>query len=136
MKTVRLFIAATTVAWVMAAVPVAQAAELEGLWRTPKGWQVKIYKCGGGWCGRVMGGTTMRDAHNPNPALRKRRVVGIDLFRGMRKQGKRYRGSLYNPKDGKTYTGTIEPLSTHKLKLSGCILGGIICKGQTWTRIR
>ena len=83
-----------------------------------------------------MGGTTMKDVHNPDPRLRKRSVVGIDIFRGMRRQGKRYRGSLYNPRDGKTYSGYIEPLSANRLKLSGCVLGGLICKGQTWTRIR
>ena len=120
----------------LAGAGVALAAGVEGLWRTEHGWQVKIYKCGASWCGKVMGGTTMKDVHNPNPALRKRSVVGIDIIRGMRKQGKRFKGRLYNPKDGNTYTGYIEPLSASKPKLSGCVLGGLICKGQTWTRIR
>ena len=115
---------------------VAHAAGVEGVWRTEHGWQVKIYKCGASWCGKVVGGTTMKDVHNPNPSLRKRSVVGIDIIRSMRKRGKSYKGQLYNPKDGKTYTGTIEPLSANKLKLSGCILGGLICRSQTWTRIR
>ena len=129
-------ITAAGAALLMAGAGVAQAAGVEGVWRTERGWQVQIYKCGTGLCGKVVGGTTMKDVHNPNPSLRKRSVVGIDIMRGMRKDGKRYKGKLYNPRDGKTYTGTIEPLSANKLKLSGCVLGGLICKSQTWTRIR
>ena len=135
MRKVFVFAAAGAVL-LMAGAGVAHAAGVEGVWRTERGWQVKIYKCGGGLCGKVVGGTTMKDVHNPNPVLRKRSVVGIDIIRSMRKQGKRFKGKLYNPKDGNTYTGYIEPLSANKLKLSGCVLGGLICKGQTWTRIR
>ena len=120
----------------LAGIGVARAAGVEGQWRTEHGWQVKIYQCGGALCGRVMSGTTMKDVHNPDPRLRKRSVVGIRLIRGMRKRGGRYEGRLYNPGDGKTYTGYIEPLSADALRLSGCVLGGLICRGQTWTRLR
>ncbi len=132
----KLFITAGAALVMLAGAVVAQAAGVEGVWRTEHGWQVKIYQCGANWCGKVVGGTTMKDVHNPDPRLRKRSVVGIDIIRGMRKQGRRFKGKLYNPKDGNTYTGYIEPLSASKLKLSGCVLGGLICKGQTWMRIR
>ncbi len=109
---------------------------LDGVWRTEHGWHVKLYKCGGGYCGNVVGGTTMKDIHNPKPALRSRKVVGIRMIWGMRKSGSSYMGKLYNPKDGKVYSGYLKPLSANAVKLSGCILGGLICKSQTWKRIK
>jgi len=114
----------------------AMAGGIDGVWRTEHGWQVKLYKCGGSYCGTVVGGTSARDVHNPKPALRKRKMVGVRMIWGMRKSGSSYKGKLYNPNDGKIYSGYLKPLSARAIKLSGCILGGLICKGQTWTRIR
>ena len=113
-----------------------QAGELDGVWRTESGWHVKLYKCGSAYCGRVVGGTTMKDVHNPKASLRSRKVVGIRMIWGMKKHGSKYTGKLYNPKDGKTYSGKVNVLSKSAIKLSGCVFGGLICKGQTWKRIR
>ncbi len=114
----------------------ARAAEIDGTWRTEHGWLVRIAPCGAVRCGKVMGGTSMRDKYNPNPALRQRKVVGIRLMWGLRKQGGSYKGKLYNPKDGKTYVGYVKPLSASAIKLSGCILGGLLCRSQTWKRVK
>ena len=43
-------------------------------------------------------------------------------------------GTIYNAEDGKTYTGFIELTSANALKLEGCVMGGLICKGETWKR--
>lgn len=118
----------------MMSMGLAQAAGIDGVWRTPKGWKVKIYKCGASHCGRVIGGTKDRDVKNPNKALRKRKVVGIRMIWGMKKSGSSYAGKLYNPKDGKVYTGKISVSSPGSIKLSGCVFGGLICKGQTWRK--
>ena len=126
--------AGATAALIMAGA--AYAGELDGVWRTKSGWQVKLYKCGSAYCGRVVGGTTMKDVHNPKKSLRSRKVVGIRMVWGMRKKGSGYTGQLYNPKDGKTYSGKVKVLSNSAIKLSGCVFGGLICKGQTWVRIR
>ena len=45
-----------------------------------------------------------------------------------------WKGKVYNAEDGKTYTGFIQLTSANKLKLEGCVMGGLICKGETWTR--
>jgi len=121
-------------AGVVMSMGVAQAAGIDGVWRTQKGWKVKIYQCGGSRCGKVVGGTSAKDVHNPNKALRKRRMVGVRMIWGMKGSGSKYSGKLYNPNDGKTYTGKIEVQSASKLRLSGCVFGGLICKGQTWTK--
>lgn len=115
-------------------ISVAQAAGISGTWRTEKGWKVKLYKCGGSYCGRVVGGTKSRDTKNPNKALRSRKMVGVRMVWGMKKSGSGYSGKLYNPNDGKTYTGKISKVTGSSMRLSGCVLGGLICKGQTWRK--
>ena len=42
---------------------------------------------------------------------------------------------VYNAEDGKTYSGNITELGPTTIRLEGCALGGLICKGQTWTRV-
>ena len=126
---------ALLLAGAMLEAPQAQAGSgIEGTWRTEKGWLVKLFRCGGAYCGKVVGGTTMVDKNNPDPKLRQRKVVGIRLLWGLKESGGVWKGKLYNPKDGKTYTGSIKPVSANALKLSGCILGGLLCRSQTWKR--
>jgi uncharacterized protein (DUF2147 family) len=44
-----------------------------------------------------------------------------------------WRGSIYNGQNGQTYNVTVRAEGT-ALKVQGCVLGGIICSTQTWTR--
>ncbi|MEM6943506.1 MAG: DUF2147 domain-containing protein [Pseudomonadota bacterium] len=44
-------------------------------------------------------------------------------------------GEVWAPDDDKTYSGKMELKSPDLLELSGCVLGGLICRGQDWTRI-
>jgi uncharacterized protein (DUF2147 family) len=43
-------------------------------------------------------------------------------------------GEVYNAEDGKTYGGNITLMGANALRLEGCVMDGIMCKGQTWTR--
>jgi uncharacterized protein (DUF2147 family) len=36
---------------------------------------------------------------------------------------------------GRRFSSQINELPTGQLKIKGCILGGLICKSQVWTRI-
>ncbi len=42
-------------------------------------------------------------------------------------------GKAFNPEDGKTYSGRMV-LSGKRLRTSGCVFGGLICKSVNWTR--
>jgi uncharacterized protein (DUF2147 family) len=44
-------------------------------------------------------------------------------------------GKLYNTQDGATYNGTVTVVNKNTLKLEGCVLGGLVCQGPTWTRV-
>jgi uncharacterized protein (DUF2147 family) len=119
----------------------AQTAEdAFGTWLHPdNGSHIKVYKCGGGLCAKVVKVTdpSRKDDKNPNPKLRNRSVVGVVIMSGAKKSGKAtWSGKLYNTKDGQTYSGTVTVLDKKHLKLQGCVLGGLICQGPTWTRLK
>jgi len=92
-------------------------------------------------CGRIVWlwspnerGRPRTDAHNPDPALRSRPLLGIELVQGLRQTapGVWTQGRLYNPDDGRTYGGTVR-LKGGVLELEGCALK-VVCRSQTWRR--
>ncbi|MGX7872125.1 DUF2147 domain-containing protein [Mesorhizobium sp. ORM6] len=46
----------------------------------------------------------------------------------------KYAGNITDPANDKTYSGKAT-LSGTSLKMSGCVLGGLICKSQTWHKL-
>ena len=46
----------------------------------------------------------------------------------------KYAGSITDPANDKTYSGKAT-LSGTSLKMSGCVLGGLICKSQIWHKL-
>ena len=40
----------------------------------------------------------------------------------------------YRAEDGKTYSGNLTYSGGNSLQLQGYALGGLVCKGQTWTK--
>lgn len=43
-------------------------------------------------------------------------------------------GTIWAPDDEETYSSTME-LNGDVLEVSGCVLSGLICRGQDWTRL-
>jgi uncharacterized protein (DUF2147 family) len=116
------------------------AGDPVGVWRHPdNGSHSRIAKCGGGLCATIIKvrDPSRTDIKNPDPKLRKRPVEGITIMKGGRKAGENtWSGKLYNTQDGETYSGTLTLVDKDHLKLQGCVLGGLICQGPTWTRIK
>ncbi|HEV2542980.1 MAG TPA: DUF2147 domain-containing protein [Methylobacterium sp.] len=114
-----------------------KAPDLSGLWQTETaGSTVRIARCGSGYCGTIAAtaGTGV-DAQNPDPALRTRKLVGVQIMQAGTPSGAGFEGSLYNPNDGKTYAGSITPKGPDTVEVAGCVLS-VLCKRQTWRRIR
>ncbi|MCJ2096939.1 MULTISPECIES: DUF2147 domain-containing protein [unclassified Methylobacterium] len=123
----------------LASMPVcgpALAADPAGLWLTETGSsRVKVAPCGGGYCGTIVSAPGKAlDAKNPDPALRGRSVVGVQILDARQADGSGYSGSLYNPNDGKTYSGSLRLTGPNALEVSGCVMS-VFCKRQTWTRV-
>jgi uncharacterized protein (DUF2147 family) len=124
----------------------ALAADPNGTWLTEAGTsRIKIADCGGALCGNIVwlkdpnDAATQRpllDKNNPDAAKRVRPLMGVTIVIGMKPSGAdKWAGQVYNAEDGKTYTGNITMQGANALRLEGCALGGLICKGQIWTRV-
>ena len=46
-----------------------------------------------------------------------------------------YKGQVWRPSNDKIYVGNMT-LNGNSLDLAGCVLGGLICASQTWTRVQ
>jgi uncharacterized protein (DUF2147 family) len=121
------------------------AADAKGTWLTEGGKAtVRIAACGDALCGTIIAlkepndpdtGKPKTDKNNADPSQRSRPVIGSLIVLGMKPNGdNKWAGQVYNAEDGKTYTGSITLQNGNSLKLEGCILGGLICKAQAWTR--
>jgi uncharacterized protein (DUF2147 family) len=44
-------------------------------------------------------------------------------------------GTIVDVRDGTQYAGKIS-MEGESLRVEGCVMGGAICGGQTWTRVR
>lgn len=121
------------------AIAAGAADDLDGVWLTQSGdTRVRISPCGASQCGAIVwtkdGG---KDAKNPDAAKRERSLNGVQMISGMKRGSDgSYTGQLYNYLDGKTYTGKMAPVSKTELQLKGCVMGGLICKSQTWKRVQ
>ncbi len=104
---------------------VAQAASPYGIWLRPSnGANVLVYKC--------KGGLGMKVTKSSTPSK-----VGKVIMCGAKADGEnKWKGSLLNLDDGKTYSGVITLNGPKSLTLEGCVLGGLICKGDTWNKIK
>jgi uncharacterized protein (DUF2147 family) len=124
----------------VASIP-ALAADPRGTWFTEEQQsQVRIGECGGTIVALKepldpKTGRPWTDEHNPDPGKRNRPLIGVEVVLGMKPAGADKRaGQLYNASDGKTYSGNLTMIGGNTIKVQGCVMGGLVCKTQTWTR--
>lgn len=122
-----------------------ETTDPSGTWLTQAGdAKVQVSRCGAGVCGVVVWlrepidqatGKPAVDDKNPNPALRRRPMIGLPLFSGMRATGPAsWAGYIYNADDGGTYQSDITVIGPNTLRVNGCV--GALCGGEKWTRSR
>ncbi|NEU10854.1 DUF2147 domain-containing protein [Methylobacterium sp. BTF04] len=136
-QAVRRYGAALLVGLALSSPTLAQkAGDPSGLWLTETGdSKVRIARCGAGYCGTLVSvsGPGLDDK-NPDAALRTRSLVGVQIMNAGKPTSDGYEGSLYNPKDGKTYSGGLVLKGANTVEVSGCVMS-VFCKRQTWKRI-
>ncbi len=121
------------------------AADPTGIWLTQAGdAKVRVSKCGGGLCGVIVWlrnpidpatGKPAVDDKNHNPALSRRPMIGLPLFRGMSQTGpNKWSGTIYNADDGNSYASNVSVAGPGALRVEGCV--GALCSGEVWTRSR
>jgi uncharacterized protein (DUF2147 family) len=126
----------------LALAPAARAGGVVGDWLSRDGDAVvRIAPCGETVCGTFVWlrdaidpatGRPEIDAHNPNPALRGRRILGLTFLAGFKPAGggRWTDGRVYDPESGHTYRAKLSPAPDGRLKLEGCL--GPFCRGQIW----
>lgn len=117
-----------------AASPPEAAGSATGLWRNPHGTVVvRTSNCGANLCGAVVWASpeAISDAREAGVE----NLIGTQLLRDYRPNGPgRWRGTVFVPDMGKSFYSTIVQRGKDRMLISGCILGGLICKRQEWSR--
>lgn len=122
-----------------------------GIWYSEeKTSKIEVVRCGEEYCGDVVWlkdpvypqgakegtpGTPYLDHNNPNPEFRASPLLGLRIMRGFRfAEGAWSGGTIYDPKNGKTYRGKMTLASPTRLDLRGYV--GIPLFGRTshWSR--
>jgi uncharacterized protein (DUF2147 family) len=125
---------------------VAAQQRLAGVWLTAdKSSHVLFLACGADDCGQITWfkdpidpetGKPWRDKFNPDDAQKRRPLLGLVMITSLKPSSEdRWDGELYNPLDGKTYTGRFQIVGADRLQLKGCVLAGLICQTEMWTRV-
>ena len=123
---------------VTAALPFAASARgLEGQWRNPKGSVVvKVTTCDGGtaYCATVI------DASDKAKASARRggtpRLIGTQILTDLKPTGNGiFRGRAFEPKRNIRAPATVRVVGPDTITVKGCLISGIICKQQRWTRV-
>jgi glucan biosynthesis protein C len=124
----------------------AAAAVPVGRWYAEGGAaQVDIDRCGGALCGRVVwlrspfdeDGCELRDRHNPDPRLRDRPLIGLEILRGLERSDEPRvwtGGSIYDPGTGHTYRCTLT-VEGDRLRLRGYVGVPLLGRTTSWLRV-
>jgi uncharacterized protein (DUF2147 family) len=119
-------------------------ADPRGLWLAQDGAKVRVSSCGKALCGKIAvaksptnpdTGRPWTDKDNPDPRLRKRPLVGVEVFISMMPDGPgKWTGRLYNTNGGQSVPGHIIELGPKTIKVEGCAAPSL-CGSQNLSRI-
>ena len=124
----------------------AFAQDVVGKWKLEDGTAiVEVYKSGDVYNGKIVwlknpteaDGTPAVDDLNPDPQLRKRQVLGLNMLSGLKQNGGEYTGgTIYDPGNGKTYNCSMK-VEGDILKVRGSLdKKGLIGRTLDWFRVK
>jgi len=144
-KFVSLTLALTFLAILSIAAKADEGSSPVGLWKTEDA-QVEIFEADGKLSGKIAAlnkeytsdGIEKTDISNPDPAKRKRPLVGMVFMTGFTREGSgRWdHGTVYDPKTGNTYASLLEYDGGDTLKLRGYIGISLIGRTAVWTKVK
>ena len=118
-----------------AAVAQTSAPRWDGVWRNgSNSVHIRARACGRGMCGTVIWASPRAEADARRGGTS--RLVGTQIFRDFRPDGALWRGSVFVPDINRTFSGSITVNGRNSITGTGCLLGRIGCRSQTWTRVR
>jgi uncharacterized protein (DUF2147 family) len=123
-----------------------------GVWNNEeKDGKIEIFNCSGKYCGKIVfarepnypagskegtPGMSRLDGNNPDRAKRSRPIIGLQIVNDFIFAGENVwkSGTVYDPKNGKTYRGKITLVSPDKLNLRGFVGIPLFGRTTTWTK--
>ena len=113
----------------------ASAQAIEGQWTNyKKNVVVEVERCGAAYCWRVVQASEKakakaRKGGTPN-------LVGTQILTGLKPIGAgKFRGQAFVPKRNIHATATVRQINDDKMQVQGCVLGGLLCDKEKWTRV-
>ena len=124
----------------------AFAQDVIGKWKLDNGTAiVEVYKSGDVYNGKIVwlekpteaDGTPAVDDLNPDPALRKSQLIGLNMLSGLKENGGEYSGGkIYDPGNGKTYNCSMK-VEGDVLKVRGSLdKKGLLGRTMDWFRVK
>lgn len=114
----------------LSATPVhAYDQALEGRWTNPKGTvTIEVTRCGSDYCGKIVWASDEK--------RRKGKKIRTQVLSELRPSGEGlYKGRVLEPKRGIRGSATVLYLGPNTMQVKGCVIGGVICRRQRWTRL-
>ena len=124
----------------------AFAQDVIGKWKLENGSAiVEVYQEGNVFNGKIVwlqnpteadGGPAIDDL-NPDPKLRSRQLIGLNMLSGLKKDGGEYTGgTIYDPGNGKTYNCSMK-VEGNVLKVRGSLdKRGLLGRTMDWFRVK
>ncbi|OYQ33134.1 SIGNAL peptide protein [Flavobacterium cyanobacteriorum] len=117
------------------------AEAILGEWMSPeKDAHILIYKKNTRFYGKIVwgSGNEQKDIHNPNPKLRNRDLIGLIILNDFEYSSSNTwsNGTIYDPREGKTYSCKMNLESADRLKIRGYVGISLFGRTETWTRIK
>ena len=134
-----LFVSGLSVAWVQK----APGLPLGNWMNEEKEARFEIFSCGDKLCGKITwlkeplrNGKPKMDDLNPEPRMRTRPILGMVFMKDLVYAGgnKWDEGTIYDPKNGKTYSCYMKMHGKDKMEVKGYIGISLIGRSQNWTR--
>ena len=124
----------------------AFAQDVVGKWKLEDGSAiVEVYKQGDVFNGKIVwlekpteaDGSPAVDSNNPDKALRSRKLIGLNMLSGLKKNGGEYTGgSIYDPGNGKTYNCSMK-VDGDVLHVRGSLdKKGLLGRTMDWFRVK
>ncbi len=109
---------------------------LPGTWANPsKSVHVAFKPCGKAMCGTIIWANDKAKADAKRGGTSK--LIGAVLFEDFAADGKaRWRGAVFIPDIGQRVSGTITQENPRTIIGEGCLIAGLGCKSQRWSRIK
>lgn len=117
-----------------------KSTAITGIWLSPKkDSKIEIFQSGNKFYGKIIWGTgsSPKDVKNPDKTLRNRDLIGLSILNGFVFDGDDTweDGTIYDPREGKTYSCKMEMDGMNKLKIRGFIGISLLGRTETWTRV-